>query len=106
MQVEHAESGEVLIRVHRKGVEQLIAAAHGEWRKGRLAAAGDVPEQAVAVSGAWADVDTYVARLCFYESPHHLIMKMRFDGDQLILDSEYNVTFGPTQQPRLIGEAR
>jgi hypothetical protein len=29
---------------------------------------------------------------------------LTFEGDQLLLDSEANVAFGPTKRPRLIGK--
>jgi CubicO group peptidase (beta-lactamase class C family) len=106
VRIESAEPGEVVIRARREGVEQRIVSGYGAWRKGRMLAAGATPEQAAAVSGAWTAEDTYATRICLYETPHHLIMKLKFDGDQLFLDSEYNVTFGPTQQPQLIGKVR
>jgi CubicO group peptidase (beta-lactamase class C family) len=106
VRIESAEPGEVVIRVRREGVEQRIVSGYGTWRKGRMLAAGATPEQAVAVSGAWTAEDTYSTRICLYETPHHVIMRLKFDGAQLILDSEYNVTFGPAQQPQLIGKAR
>lgn len=104
--IESAEPGEVVIRLQREGVEQRIVSAYGAWRNGRMQTDGATPEQAAAVSGAWADETTYVSRICLFETPHHLILKMKFDDDRLILDSEYNVTFGPTRQPQLIGKAR
>lgn len=106
LRIESAEPGEVVIRVRREGIEQRIVSGYGAWRKGRMQATGVTPEQSVAVSGAWTAEDTYVTRICLYETPHHLIMKLKFDGDQLILDSEYNVTFGPSKQPQLIGKRR
>jgi len=30
---------------------------------------------------------------------------LKFDGDQLVLDSELNVNFGPTKAPQLVGKA-
>jgi hypothetical protein len=32
-------------------------------------------------------------------------LTFRFDGDRLLLDREYNVSFGPTSQPELIGQS-
>jgi hypothetical protein len=49
---------------------------------------------------------SYVAKICFHETPHHLTLRMRFSGDGLFLDAEYNVAFGPTKLPQLIGRAR
>jgi len=33
------------------------------------------------------------------------MLTLKFDGDQLMLDSETNVAFGPTKRPQLIGRA-
>jgi CubicO group peptidase (beta-lactamase class C family) len=105
LRIESAEPGEVVIRLRREGVDQRIVSAYGAWQHGRMPAGSATPEQAVAVSGAWADEYTYVSRICLYETPHHLIMKLKFEEDRLIFDSEYNVSFGPTRQPQLIGRA-
>jgi hypothetical protein len=33
------------------------------------------------------------------------MLKLKFEGDQVILDSETNVAFGPTKRPQLVGRA-
>jgi CubicO group peptidase (beta-lactamase class C family) len=86
------------------GVEQRIEVGRGEWRKGRLAY-GSLPEQAVAASGAWTPEGVYAAKLYFYETPFSLTIGLRFSGKELVYDSEYNVAFGPTKQPQLVGHA-
>jgi CubicO group peptidase (beta-lactamase class C family) len=105
VRLERADPNAVEIVIRRDGKDQRIVSGHGEWRKGRLAMAS-TPEQSVAVSGGWTEQNTYVARLCFYETPHHLTLTLRFDGQQLFLDSEYNVTFGPSRLPQLTGRAK
>ena len=47
----------------------------------------------------------YEAKLSFYETPFALTLALRFSGDDLTYDSEYNVAFGPTRQPQLVGRA-
>ena len=95
-------AGNVTLLVQRQGVEQRVACAHAGWQEGRLTL-GALPEQPVAASGAWVAHDTYVAKLCLYETPHCLTVKLQFTGDQVLLDAEYNVAFGPTQQPQRTG---
>jgi len=61
-------------------------------------------EQPVAASGAWTADDTYTAQLSFYETPFVLTLNLKFNDDQLLYDCEYNVNFGPTKQPQLVGK--
>ncbi len=98
-------SGAATLIVRVNGNDQQIVCGHGEWRKGRFPM-GAGPAKAAAGSGAWTAEDTYVAKLCFYETPFCLTLKLRFAGSQVFDDSEFNVAFGPTQRPQLVGEAR
>ena len=50
-------------------------------------------EQPIAASGAWTRDDTFTLKLCLYETPFYSTMVFRFNGDQLLLDSENNVSF-------------
>jgi len=86
------------------GAEQRIACGRGAWRKGRLAF-GALPEQPVAASGAWSAEGIYTAKVWFYETPFAVTLSLRFSGNDLVVDSEYNVAFGPTKQPQLVGHA-
>jgi len=85
------------------GVEQRTVCGNGEWTKGRLTYAA-LAEQPVAASGAWTADDTYTAQLSFYETPFCLTVSLKFADDQLLYDCEYNVNFGPTKQPQLVGK--
>ena len=38
-------------------------------------------------------------------TPFYTTMVFRFSGEQLMLDSEHNVAFGPTTLPQLVGQA-
>ena len=86
------------------GVEQKIACGHNTWKKGRTAY-GPLSEQPAAVSGAWTADDTYTAKICFYETPFIVTLSLKFSGDELHLNSQSNVGFGATKQPRLVGKA-
>ena len=61
----------------------------------------------VAASGAWADENTFVARLCFYETPFAPTLSCRFGdgGERVLLDLRGNVGFGPAERPTLEGRA-
>ena len=48
--------------------KELIWEDPGAWVKGRVAY-GSTEMQPVAASGAWVAEDTFVAKLCLYETP-------------------------------------
>jgi CubicO group peptidase (beta-lactamase class C family) len=91
--------------------EHRVPCGRGEWRRGgrwplgpsRLTAGGDMP---VAATGAWMDEDTFVVKVCAYETPFCSTLQLRFAGDALVLDQEMNVGFGPTKRPTLVGLPR
>lgn len=87
------------------GADHRITCGHGAWRKGRIAFA-PLPEQPAAVSGGWTGDGTYTARICFTETPFILTLTLKFSGNEVAVDSETNVGFGPTKRPRLVGKAR
>jgi hypothetical protein len=94
----------LILDLRNNGRTQRIRCRNGGWEKGRLAI-GAFPERAMAASGAWIAEDTYEAQLCFYETPFIAKLRLRFAGEQLLCDFEYNVSFGPTRQPQLVGQA-
>jgi CubicO group peptidase (beta-lactamase class C family) len=87
------------------GVEQRIACGRGKWQKGR-AAWGPLTEQSAAASGAWTDDDTFTVKLCFYETPFLITIRLKFSGEELHYTSEANVGFGPTKESPLVGKAK
>ncbi len=101
--LESGEKGETLV-ARFDGVERRIPCGRGEWEKGRLAF-GPLSEQPAAASGAWTADDTFAARICFYETPFIINVKLKFSGDELRFDAAANVGFGPTKQEQLVGKA-
>lgn len=59
----------------------------------------------MAGSFAWSPDNTCMIKLCAYETPFHTTLTLKFPGDQVTLDSEANVAFGPTKRPKLVGRA-
>jgi CubicO group peptidase (beta-lactamase class C family) len=98
------KDGAVTVVARIDGVERRIACAHGAWQKGRLAW-GLLHEQPAAASGAWTANDTFTAKVCFYETPFIVTMRLQFSGEEVRYQSESNVGFGPTKQPQLVGSA-
>ena len=85
------------------GIEERIACGRGAWRKGR-AAWGEFPSQPIAASGGWTADGTFTAKLCFYETPFIVALRLKFAGKELQYSSELNVSFGPTKESQLTGK--
>ncbi len=104
IELESADKDRVVFKLKGRGAAQRMECPYDRWWKGELAIGG-TPNQLSAVSGAWLEKDVYGITIFFYETPHSLSLKLHFDGDQLFLDAESNVAFGPTRKPQLVGKA-
>ncbi|HEY0455879.1 MAG TPA: serine hydrolase [Verrucomicrobiae bacterium] len=91
------------------GKQFSIPCGFHAWKKSRapllVGKLAQFPDEPTAGAYAWSSEDTCVVKLCAYETPYHATLKFKFDGDQLTLDSETNVAFGPTKHPQLLGKA-
>jgi CubicO group peptidase (beta-lactamase class C family) len=87
------------------GAEQRIACGLGKWQKGK-AAWGPLGEQPAAAGGAWTGDDTFTAKLCFYETPFVVAIRLKFSGEELHYGAEANVGFGSTKETSLVGKAK
>ena len=95
--------------VRTAGGETRTAIGLGSWARSRdgfangLARSLSVPAHPlVAASGAWTAPDTFTVKIAAYETPFYSTLSLRFDGDRLLLDSEHNVSFGPTKLAPLV----
>ncbi|HET9707967.1 MAG TPA: serine hydrolase [Gemmatimonadales bacterium] len=91
--------------------EQRTPFGIGAWTKSRggftdgLSEVLSVPENPlVAASGAWTGDSVFSVKLALYQTPYGETLTFRFDGDRLALNREYNVSFGTTTQPQLVGQ--
>jgi CubicO group peptidase (beta-lactamase class C family) len=105
-----SDSGKALTLTARMdGKEVTIPCGFQEWKKGRAPLYGgrlaQFPDEPIAGTFAWASDDVCVVKSCACETPYHTTLTLKFDGDQVTLDSETNVAFGPTKRPQLIGRA-
>jgi CubicO group peptidase (beta-lactamase class C family) len=105
-----SDAGKTLaLTVRRNGRDMTIPCGHKEWKHGRApVAAGflaQFPDEPVAGTIAWPADDTCVIKSCATETPYHTQFKLTFADEQVTLDTEFNVSFGPTKQPPLIGRA-
>jgi len=98
------QDGATTILARFDGVERPIRCGSGTWTKARVAFGPFFPEQPAAASGGWTGDDTFKAKICFYQTPFIISVTLKFEGDQLLLDSQSNVSFGPTKHPRLTGK--
>jgi CubicO group peptidase (beta-lactamase class C family) len=98
---EFGPEGGVLV-IRKAGRESRVPCGHGAWRRGATLIVGGT-SQKVAGSGAWTSDDTYTAKIAAYETPFIVTTSLQFKGDELLLDTETNVGFGPTKRPQLVG---
>jgi CubicO group peptidase (beta-lactamase class C family) len=82
--------------------EHRVEYGHTAWVKGVTSDPGGKPTPA-AGRGAWTGEDTYVTKLCVYETPFVLTTTYQFTADQVTVKSRVNVSFGPTERPTLTG---
>jgi hypothetical protein len=94
--------GRIVVRTPG-GQDYPILAPTGRWNRGNSFPMNGKAAKAAA-SGAWTAEDTYRLQICYYESPHCVTADMRFSGDELTVDSEQNVAFGPTKLPTMVGK--
>ena len=92
----------IVVRIN--GVDRRIACGHGAWQKGKLQWDSS-PERPMAASGAWTENDTYTTKLCFYETPFVVTLRLKFSGDEVHWNSESNVGFGKSKEAELVGKA-
>lgn len=95
--------GWVLVRESR-GTAARVPCGHGVWRTGR-GPFGTNSDEALAAAAAWASDDTFQARICARETPYIVHLKLRFDGDQVVVEQSMNVSFGAAAPTTLTGRA-
>ena len=86
------------------GAERRIDCGSGAWQKGR-AAWGRLPDQPAAAAGAWTADDTFTAKVCFTETPFVVTVRLKFTGNEVRCENEWNVGFGATKEAALVGKA-
>ena len=97
------KDGPVTLVAQVAGAEHRIVCGRGTWQKGRMAWE-KLSEQRVAASGAWTGDDTFTAKLCFYETPFIVTVKLKFAGEEVNCTTESNVGFGSNNPTELVGK--
>jgi len=102
--------GTLTLSARVDGKDLTIPCGYQKWRTGRAPLLGgrlaQFPDEPTAGTFAWSGDDTCVIKSCAYETPYHTTFSLKFDDDQVNLDSETNVAFGPTKRPQLVGRVK
>ena len=100
----------LVVRTQRGELRNPLGA--GTWSKADngFAAGMDkflsVPAQPlIATSGGWSANDVLQTKILLYQTPYYATLTFKFEGDRVLLDTEYNVNFGPRNLPQLVGQA-
>jgi len=101
--LEQGAGGQETLTLRINGAEQRIACGQGKWQEGK-AAWDKLPEQPVATASGWSD-GTFTAKVCFYEAPFYLTLRLKPNGDEISFNSEMNVGFLPTKRADIVGKA-
>jgi hypothetical protein len=102
LSIDFSNTREPLLNAQIGGKEYAVPCGSQAWKKGKFVHPS-LGDQLAAGSGAWTSADTYSAKIVLYETPFHVTLRCRFEGDQLKLDTEYNVAFGARTLPQLVG---
>jgi CubicO group peptidase (beta-lactamase class C family) len=80
------------------------AGGHGGFTNGVDRFLSVPANPSVAASGAWTSNDTFTVKIVLPETPYYTTLNFKFEGDRVVLDSEYSVSFGPTKPTQLVGQ--
>ncbi len=83
--------------------EQQIPIGFNTMIKGEMIMTGR-EKVAIASSGAWIANDTYQLTMYNYESPHATTYTFKFDGNEVIVDTGFNVYIGGSKQAQMKGK--
>ena len=73
------------------------------WANGIDRVLSVTPPVTIGASGGWSADSVFTVKLVAPETPYYSTMQFHFDGDRLVLDSDYNISFGARKIPTLIG---
>jgi CubicO group peptidase (beta-lactamase class C family) len=90
------------VTVGDEGGEHSMRIGRGRWLKGTTDARGHGDEP-VAAGGAWTAEDTYEMRVCYYEAVFCPVLRFLYTSDELRLEVEPNVSWGPTTPMTITG---
>lgn len=104
-----AGSGTTL-NVNVNGKPYRLECAPGEWSAVQnfawppTSALESAREEKASASGAW-DGAMFTAKIAYVETPYVLTLKCNFAKEQVTVEPEFNVAFGPTKAAAITGRA-
>jgi CubicO group peptidase (beta-lactamase class C family) len=99
------KDGDITLTARIDGTERKVVCGRGSWHKGRAGWAG-MAEQPAAAAAAWTADDTLTAKICFYETPFVVTLRLKFNANEVRYDVERNVGFGSAKETALVGTAK
>ncbi len=102
--IEPTTTGELVLTARIDGEDQRITCGKGEWLDGRATWALLKPQVAAAAYAGHSD--GYTIKLCFYETPFIVTLRLKLAGEKLIVNSETNVAFIQNKHPEIVGKAQ
>ncbi len=99
-------SGSVTLTFQSEQGEYTIAAGHSQWQPGTMLGDRYSPHP-VAASGAWANEDTFVAKVAFVETPFIATCTCTFGAETVRIEHAINMDgpIAPQPLPDLVGRA-
>ena len=102
-----------ILAVHDEQGEHTVEIGVGDWREGKTTFLMDrlwrarAPFDALAVAGqgAWADENTFIAKLCLLSTPSCPTLTFAVAGNDLTLTVRGNIGFGPAEREPTTGSA-
>ncbi len=92
---------ETVYSMRKGGIDYRIPVGRDTWALSEQGAMGQI-----AASGAWESDDTYALKIYYSETPYSSVLRFQFNGDAIVCDEVYHVSFGECKRPRLTGTAR
>ncbi len=87
------------------GEKVVVPLVNSDWHRQQIRWGAD-NLQAIATSAAWTGDDVCTIKLCYVETPFIQTLKLKFDSATVSLETESNVSFGPTKQPAIVGKLK
>lgn len=99
--ITYGDEGSTLLVSDERG-EHSLRVGYATWLKGTTDLRKDHHEP-VAACGAWTAEDTYEVRTCYYEGEFCPVLRFHYTDDELQLEVEPNVAWGPATGTTITG---
>jgi CubicO group peptidase (beta-lactamase class C family) len=111
IRINHSEkSNELTLRLEGSERTLSLPAGYLAWHSGRSdISAGRLAHfsnEQVAGTFAWEKENVLTFKICAIETPFHFQIRLRFEDDNITLESESNVAFGPRNHSPLKGKLK